>query len=472
MILQSRHRLGTDRPLPLADIRPGNSFLHYAVAPGENAPVSKLGGWFAGLFGFWCMNPYPSINFGNNTAITIGNILTWLSIFVVFNRSCRNKPYFLFIVLMVPLWIATMSSALIGVGDPSLCVKVDTMRTMAYATMIAAQFLIPNYFLEILTGIAIACILHFMVGMYQLYAFASHVFPLEWLYNNKSFLSVQDMTKTIAKYIQRPFGIFPEPSAMSSSLAPWVIVWIGEMCGVIRFVRAPSLLQRALFACGAMGSLMLIIMSRSGHTAVTLVPVIIFALVWLKNCRATPKNVAIIVVGLIISGFVISMGIDVMSERLGGKGNVGNSSWDDRFNSLIAGFKMVVHHGFQTMVFGVGPGNTSPILYELSNYEAVWSVILTYIYETGIVGLIACVWVGAYVVQVWIKTRFNIVLASLVFVWFIGILLTTSYDQLQPIWIALGWITVWPTVIANPVKATADQQQGFPASYSRGTHGN
>ena len=438
---------------------------------------TREGAWASGLFGFWCMNPYPAFNFGNNTAITVGNILTALSMVFLFGHSWRNKPYFLYAILMVPLWTATINCAMGGNGDAMMCVKVDIMRTIAYATLLTAQYVFPIYSLELLVGVAIACILHFIVGMCQLNSFATGEFPFAWLYNNKSFLSVQDMTKTIARYIQRPFGIFPEPSAMSSSLAPFVILWFGEMCGLVRFKRNPSNFQRILFSCGMLGSLMLIIISRSGHTAVTLLPIAIFSLLWLKNCKFTSKHITVLMLGLVVVSIVGYMGYEALSDRLGGKSEVGNSSWEERSSSLIAGYEMVESNGLSCMIFGIGPGNTSPLLRPMAQLEAVWSVILTYVYETGlVVGLGAVLWVAGYVINVWRKTKYNIVLGSIIWVWFIGTLLTTSYDQLQPIWLALGLMTVWRSVCVSSreeADAVLDLEQGRPMMKSnRRVYGN
>jgi hypothetical protein len=433
--------------------------------------------WFAGLFGFWCMTCYPALNMGANSALTGGNILTLLCVIPVLMTSWKNKPYYLLILLFIPQWISAGAFALFGRGDPTMCVKVNMSRTVSFSTLMVTQFLFPLFSLEILTGIAISAIMHFLIGMWQLHSFANHEFPMDFLYINNSFLSVQDMIKTIARYIQRPFGLFPEPSAMSSSLAPWVVLWIGEICGLVKFRRTPSTIQRILFSLGALGALLLIILSRSGHTAVTLLPILIFAVIWISKCRATPKNILILGITFgIVLPVIISMGMDTMNERLGGKSSVGNSSWEERSTSLVAGGQLVLHLGLYGIAFGVGPGMTSPLMYGLYQLEAVWSCILTYIYENGALGLVACIWIAVYIARLWKRDRFNIVLASIFFVWFIGVLLTTSYDHLLPIWLSLGMMTVWDKVAATPVAENSTlpsktSLQNSPAQMQfRGSH--
>jgi hypothetical protein len=255
------------------------------------------------------------------------------------------------------------------------------------------------------------------------------------------------MVKTIALYIQRPFGIFPEPSAMSSSLAPFVLFWTARLCGIVHLKRAPSRFQEFLFATAAAGGLLLIILSRSGHTLVTLLPLGIFAVIWFVRCRATLKTYATIVaVSCVVLPLVVWLGATAMSDRLGGKSDIGNSSWEERASSLKAGFLLVTTGGADRLIFGIGPGLCGPIVYGITRLEAVWSVLLNYMYETGLIGSVVIGWLAQHLLRIWRSQRFSLPFISIAFVWFIGVLLTTSYEQLLPIWIALGWLTVWPAI--------------------------
>src|SRR5207237_1432836 len=120
-----------------------------------------------------------------------------------------------------------------GVGVVSLSLKLVIVWMVYTLTIVATQLVAPQYSLELLTGIALATLLHTAVGLLQVYSFSQSEFPLVWLYNNPAFLSVQENAENLARYNRRPFGIFPEPSAMSASLAPWVILWASYLCGVV-----------------------------------------------------------------------------------------------------------------------------------------------------------------------------------------------------------------------------------------------
>jgi hypothetical protein len=317
--------------------------------------------------------------------------------------------------------------------------------------------------MQVFTGIACATILHILVGMWQQYVFLTGgEFPLLFLYVNPSFFSVPDQAHDIVNYIQRPFGLFSEPSAMSSSLAPFVLLWFAELCGLVKFAFQPTRLLRILFTTAAVGALILIISSRSGHAMITLAGVCVFVAIWLKNARASARNyfLTVFIFGIILPLAVwmtyLALG-DRVSEAQGA-----NESWQDRSNSLRAGFIIWSHGGLPTLLFGIGNGLSADALWNQYGLEAVWSVLLTYIYEAGFIGLAAVVWVGAYLGKIWRRSGFNIAFAVISVVWLIGITLTTSYNQLLPIWLTLGMLTVWTDVF--PSKSNA---LGSPPASSR-----
>jgi hypothetical protein len=92
-------------------------------------------------------------------------------------------------------------------------------------------------------------------------------------------------------------------------------------------------------------------------------------------------------------------------------------------------------------------------------------VVLNYIYETGLVGLAVVLCISHLVIKVWKDARFSLVFAAFGLVWLVGITITTSYEQLLPLWIALGWMTVWPDVfeVATPRGAVSSAPTGRSA---------
>lgn len=419
------------------------------VGRGARVRAQKFAAFALGLLTFL---PYPAIPAGNNTAVQLGTLITLLLVAQLAFLSWRRGPYYLFLLLQAPLVLSAAKVA--AAGQPGLEVAIKTLLTwtLASLTILAAQLYLPRYSIPAMAGIAVATILHVLVGAWQQYAFLTGgELPLQPLYINPSFLSVTENAHVIARYIQRPFGLFPEPSAMSSSLAPWVLLWIAEACGLIKFAAEPSRRLRLLFAVAAVGGLLLIISSRSGHAVVTVAAVVVFGAVWARHARATPRNfvtmVAVFGVVLPLAAWLTYLALgDRISEAAGM-----NESWEDRAHSLLIGLRLWTGSDVPTLVFGMGIGLSSTAISGRTGLEAVWSVLLTYVYESGVVGGLVLAWIGAFLWRVWRACRFKVVFGVILVVWLVGVTVTTSYNQLLPIWMAFGLFTVWTS--AFPVEA-------------------
>jgi hypothetical protein len=407
------------------------------------APV----GLCCAAMGFFCFLPYPAIAVGNASALQIGNVLVlFLSVPALF-VSWKRRPFWVFPLLMAPLCISVLKAAVVGDSGLDICLKALATWGISCMAVLATQLCAPRYGLQILTGVAFATLLHAAVGLWQLHGFSQGELPLVDLYVNPSFLSVRDNASTIARYIRRPFGLFPEPSAMSASLAPWVLILFALSCGLVRLWTPTTTGHRLLFGAAALGGLGLIIVSRSGHAAVASLAVVGLVVVWFCRARATPRTfVAVATVFGLFLPVVLYLAAVSVGDRLGGKTAFGNSSWGERADSLRMGFEHVAASDVATNVFGTGVGLMSPALQASAGLDAVFSVLLTYVFETGVVGAITLVWVGHALLRGWASTRYDLTFTLVALVWLVGITLITSYEQLLPLWMTLGWLTVWPQV--------------------------
>ena len=417
--------------------------------PASHAGTSRMHAKAAFLLGFLCFLPYPALAVGGNSAVQIGNVFSVLLALPILAVSWRRQPFYLYLVIVLPLCVAALKVAAVGGSGLDVSLKTTAVWMVVCVTLLAAQLYFPRYSLQILTGIAVVTLVHVFVGFWQAIAFRSNYLPLQWVYVNPSFLSVQDNTAVIVRYIRRPFGLFPEPSAMSSSLAPFVLLWFAEFFGIVRLALQPARWQRVLFTSAAVGGLVLIVLSRSGHAMATLVVLLLFGAVWLKNAKPTLRNYLLIV---LVFGIILPVGAYLTYLAIGDRVATGTSSgsWEDRSNSLLIGFWLWARGDWQTIVFGLGTGLSDGIIYKSAGLEAVWSVILTYVYETGLVGLAAVCWIGLLLFRTWRASGSGVVFLGIFLVWLLGVTVTTSYHQLLPIWIALGWFTVWPAVCAAP----------------------
>jgi len=429
--------------------------------------TSRAGAVIAAMLGFLSFMPYPALPIGRQSALEMGSVLALVLLVPALALSWRKRPISLYLLIVAPLVLSAVKVAVTDAGDLDLCVKSIGVWAIACLTMVVVQWCAPRYALQLLTGIAVATLVHVGVGACQLYSFSNGEFPFADLYVNQSFMSVQANADLIANYIQRPFGIFPEPSAMACSLAPWILFWIAEICGVVRLRHEPARWQRILFASAAIGGLALIILSRSGHTMITLTAAFFLGALWFRKLKATPRTFSI---GLLVFGVILPLTLWATFQTMGGRVDeleVANGSWAERSESLMVGFNLFARGDFSTIFFGMGSGLAAPTLLHTSGLDAVASVLLTYIYETGLVGTIVVCWIGAVLWRAWRTSQFNAAFAAIAVVWLAGITLTTCYNQLLPIWFALGWLTVWPQISAlapEPVASAAAsriERRGF-----------
>jgi hypothetical protein len=357
-------------------------------------------------------------------------------------------------LILAPMFISCLYIAMGGAGDAPLAMKSTIAFGLSCFIVIVAQLYAPKYAVEMLTGIALITILHAALGAYQMFMFTRGVFPFPEIYINQSFLSVQENAEIIARYTQRPFGLFPEPSAMSSSLAPFILFWIAMSCGIVKLRREPAKWQSLLFHLAAAGGLGLMIISRSGHCAVTLAAAGTFGLIWFIRCKATAKNYLVLVGVLgIVLPVVLYFAVMSLSDRVGDT-KYGNDSWEERSTSLRLGYEVLINGGPMRLLFGVGPGQISPAIWKMARIDSVFSVSLVYIYESGWIAAMAAAVIAFYLMRQWISSGRNIALVAIAVVWLVGVTVTTSYSQLLPLWIALGWMSVWNTIVqpADPRK--------------------
>ena len=118
---------------------------------------------------------------------------------------------------------------------------------------------------------------------------------------------------------------------------------------------------------------------------------------------------------------------------------------------------------WSTWIFGLGPGQTSPLVLKSQRFNAVWSVLLPYIYQNGLIGLAAVVCLGYFLLRIWRASGFDAAYLLMLLVWLVGITVTTSYVQLLPLWLALGWFSVWPSLCEPQAKnLQGPRHRGLP----------
>jgi hypothetical protein len=397
----------------------------------------------AGLaLGFTSMMPYPAFPLGTGVGLQASQVLSALIICLggwrMWGRKMLIAP-----LLLAPLIFSAASLSMTGEGDLSLALKVTTSWAMALSAIIATQLLMPQARSAILTGAVLAICLHVLVGMWQMIAFRSNEFPLLWLYVNPSFQSLEESGEVLATYIQRPFGLFPEPSAMAACVGPWVIILWSDVFSMMHLPRS-VLRGRAVTLFAAAGGTALVVASRSGHSIVLVVLIGIMAAIHVLRARSIADSArawAFLLVCVPAAAVAI---YELLAYRMPSIGRLAVTSWEFRLGSLGAGVELFLQGQLRSHMFGLGVGQTPAAMAAEKGLPAIWSVLVTYLVETGAVGLLAVIAV-AWIVLSRIK-HFQAVGVFVVFasLWLIGVTIVTSYPSLVALWVALGWMSVWP----------------------------
>jgi hypothetical protein len=119
-------------------------------------------------------------------------------------------------------------------------------------------------------------------------------------------------------------------------------------------------------------------------------------------------------------------------------------SWYTRLSSISVGLSYLIS-SIQTLAFGVGPGLSPPLLQHSVNTSAlaVYSVAITYIVETGILGIGVICGIGAFLIGRIANSSQRLLGLICLIGWVSGVAVTNAYFPLSPIWIFLGLLLVW-----------------------------
>jgi hypothetical protein len=358
------------------------------------------------------------------------------------------------------------------------------VKTMI-ATVLALVVLVPageiinkRYIMPLLYGVAWAIVLHSVVGLYQAYWFAQNVFPFSWLYQNPSFKSsISETPETWALYVKRPFGLFPEPSAMSASIGPWLVLIVGLLL-YPRLRRGMMRSTRTLLVVAAVCGVALIIMSSSGFTIWLLAGLLLIGLPALKNnvlqFPRRPESLLILVTFVLVGVAVATLSVIYVGSRLSIEEN---SSWAARLASIAWGISYLGTSP-HNLFFGVGPGQSflilnspgSPILLEgpaRLPAEAVWSVVVNYVQETGLVGVLALTLILMMMLRAILRSSARLAGLSCLMVWLAAVVFTTSYLPLSPVWLFLGVLLGWNQIFnARAVSNGINSKPGVSSARS------
>ncbi len=430
------------------------------------------------LFTLVCFLPNQALPVGGNTGLQVGQIVALLSPLTVLVWGWLPKRQTLAILLLIsPLLLSTFLVVLLRQAlSDEVALKNLIIALAVFVVLLPAGGIVNERLLApLLSGAASAMILHAGVGAYQAYSFTKDVFPLPSLYKqNPSFSTgiARDLD-TWALYVKRPFGLFPEPSAMSASFGPWIVLFVGLLL-YPKLGGWTTRVMRTLLLLATASGIGLIIMARSGYMTSLLAILLLIGLPALRKVGLQlhrPRNL-LALVGLVLLGATVAiLSFTYLNSRLDLQEN---SSWTARLSSIIWALGYLGSN-LTNLFFGVGPGQSYLILQDpnLSGtgeqsselaVTAVWSVVVSYVQESGLLGALALVLVLIMVLRAILRSSAPLLGSGCLLAWLVGVTLTTSYLPLLPIWIFLGVLLGWDRVFE--VRATTPKASDYRVEIS------
>lgn len=413
--------------------------------------------WFVGSF-----YQYPGIPIGQSSALQPAHVMFPLVLpaLLLGHIGLRKSVY--------PMLIANSAfivSFLVHLGSGGFDTAVGLRGLVSF----------NSYFIQILGGMLVATCSpfqislallfavagHFVVGCIQYVSFMDNQFPLLVLYNHTAYGdSWHNMHETYASYIQRPFGLFPEPSAMAASLGPWV-AYLFSICAVRTHLNR-SHTTRVLSWVGFLLGTALIVLSRSGHILVLGLSLLML-LMW--NRRSVNKRIlftsAVICAGLLSYGAVWSLLSSELSNKFFGETN----SWGDRWNSVAYAIQKYRSLGLIGLLTGIGPFNTSLQAQVDEGITGVASIGTSLFLETGLLGALAGISVLFLTVRAIRRGKYRSMPMLILIQWLGATLLTTSYFALPPVWTVLGFLMAWDTYSTGVVDEAPQRHAARPAGF-------
>ncbi len=385
--------------------------------------------------------PSTSIPLSNIFGITLAHFLMFATLTAVLSRL-RSFHLLCWMALVSPALISTL---FIPTIDAGLTLKYLGDLVIATLPLLFTMVLALSFGLEILKGSAVIILVNVAFGFYQmLCGVLGRTFDLGFLYNypqyNFTANGLQAMCDTF-----RPFGLFPEPSATNAALSPWILLLLALGFGLIKFKQ--SLVDEEclrMFKVAGLLGVLLVFFSKSGHTIFLLFGLSgIFILLVKKYVRQ--RRWSLLTLTLAVIPLIVVVGLYLTSQRIESQfdpAGVGNNSWSKRFNAIMDSVDIWLNYGFLRIFFGCG-GDAARIVFAEKGSDAIWSVLMTHVVNTGICGLLFIL--GVFVAGLNAIKRSGVVLVGFVFfsVWLLGITFTTCYQSLTAVWASLGWLLVW-----------------------------
>lgn len=420
----------------------------------EPAPGADRGAGFVRLFVLACFLPYPALAIGRRTGLQLSHALAAAAVPALAARPPRRGLAALLLVLGPVALSGFVNAMRNGTAEAEVMPKEAVSLALAVSALWPAGWLADRgRFRAALGAVAAAVFLHAAVGAVQVEAFSRDEFPLLFVYQNPSFKSLEGWATFYARYMKRPCGLFPEPSALAAALGPWVVVLTG--LALDPAALGLSRRDRRLYAAAAVAGVALLTASRSGAALAVLLGVAVAAGGRAVLVRPRSWAAALLVAGVLAcgAGFMGSFSDTALDDRI-------ESSWGLRGQSIVTG--LTANTRPLDLVFGVGPGQSTAVVRRLlagfflpegQDDMAVWSLAVTHYMENGLVGAAGMAVVLAAAARAVARSSAAALGLGGLLAWLVGVTVTTSYMHLSPLWLFLGVLLEWDRIFPGRPRA-------------------
>lgn len=396
--------------------------------PVENKTVISVGvRWLAGSFVILAFLPYAAVPLGNSTNVSLAALFA--AILAVRLMKSPKMSVLIIVCSLVPF-----VASLFRLFTNSSGINANAYFTAAFGALTffgsAAAFQILRERMAILISTCIA--LSSGIAIFQKFVFLDRgIVPWLEFYNLPGYASVASNAQLIGLYIRRPFGLFPEPSFLAGTLAL-------ASAGLIILIAHHSLKLNFLYLASLTLAMFTIFLSDSGSGIVCIV--ILAAAVLIPFVRRH-KAVLLLLPGILVVAGWLAFGIATNRQ------SVGNTSWNDRLASIVAGGRLWLADTTNFLV-GVGRGMVPSHFQDgsifsggitvYSNVPDIYSVLGRYILENGLLfGVPFIVWMSALLLRAGGR-RANLLGTLAVILWLVVAGLTISYETAAWIWLLPG----------------------------------
>lgn len=418
--------------------------------------------WLVGLFTLACFLPYPAVAIGARTGLQISHVLMALAIPALLLRP-PGRTLLALLLILGPVYLSGFVNAM-----RSATAEADVLPKEALATTLAVCALWPSAWLAergrfrvALAAAAAATLLHAAVGLIQVESFSRNEFPFVVLYRNPSFKNMEAWADSYARYMKRPCGIFPEPSAMAAGLGPWLVVLAGLSIAPAGGSGGPVSRRRdrRLFAAATAAGVLLLALSRSGAAPAIMAGVAFACLGQLRHRARALKPGALLGIGLLLAGALAAVAYIASTVGAGLDERV-EASWGLRGLSIVTG--LTANTEPLDLIFGVGPGQSTAVVRRLLSWcplpvgqddMAVWSLSVAYYMETGLIGAAAIGAVLLMAVRSVARSSAAALGLGALLAWVVGVAFATSYMPLSSVWLFLGALLNWDSIFPAGARA-------------------